>query len=262
MTRAANGFDFHCHVDLFPDPAATIAECERNRIITLAVTTTPKAWAQNRQWTTDSVYVYPAVGLHPELASQRHGEAELLEQLMPNAPFVGEIGLDGSPQHRKSWQMQKEVFVRALNAAQRLGGRVASIHSRRAAREVLDCLAEHTTPQRVLPILHWFSDAVAVARNAVDQGCYFSINHRMLASDSGVTLIRDLPTDRLLTETDAPFTETGDRKSEPQDVVATAQRLATVRGLPADEMMAILTSNAARVFAFAGVNASFEREQV
>jgi TatD DNase family protein len=254
MTTAANGFDFHCHVDLFPDPAALIADCDRNRIVTLAVTTTPKAWAQNRRWTERSSFVIPAIGLHPELADQRRAEISLLEQLMAETSFVGEIGLDGSPPHRRTLPIQKEVFSRALRSAQRLGARVLTIHSRRAGREVLACLEEHTTPERVLPILHWFSDSVAAAVEATRLGCYFSINHRMLAANTGISLIRSLPAERLLTETDAPFTEIDNRKSEPRDVMGMISRVAQLRHVPVEEMRRTVSANAERVLAFAGAS--------
>ena len=249
-----NGFDFHCHVDLFADPMALIAECDRNRIVTLAVTTTPKAWRQNRRWTELSSFVIPAIGLHPELAGQRYSEVALVEQLMAETPFVGEIGLDGSPFHRKTLPIQREVFSRALQSAERLGARVLTIHSRRAGREVLASLVEHTTPERVLPILHWFSDSVATATEAASFGCYFSINHRMFGSETGKAVIRSVPGDRLLTETDAPFTEVDNRISQPRDVTATIVRLAELRNVPVEEMRRIVASNAERVFAFAGVS--------
>jgi TatD DNase family protein len=257
MTIVVNGFDFHCHVDLFPDPAALIADCDRNHIVTLAVTTTPKAWTQNRRWTKCSNFVIPAIGLHPELADQRRAEIALVEQLMAESPFVGEVGLDGSPPHRRTLPIQKEVFSRVLQSAQTLGARVLTIHSRRAGREVLASLVEHTTPERVLPILHWFSDSVATAVEAARFGCYFSINHRMLSADSGISLIKSLPADRLLTETDAPFTEIENRKSEPRDVTAMISRLAQLRNLPVEEMKRIVTLNAERVLAFAGVSIPF-----
>jgi TatD DNase family protein len=253
MTTSANGFDFHCHVDLFPDPAALIADCDRNRIVTLAVTTTPKAWTQNRRWTERSSFVIPAIGLHPELAAQRSAEIALVEQFMGETPFVGEIGLDGSPRHRNTLPIQKQIFSRALQSAERLGARVLTIHSRRAGREVLASLAEHTTPERVLPILHWFSDSVTLAVEAARFGCYFSINHRMLAADTGISLIRSLPADRLLTETDAPFTEIDNRKSEPRDVTAMISLLAQLRNLSLEEMKRTVITNAERVLAFAGV---------
>lgn len=254
MTTAANGYDFHCHVDLFHDPVALIAECERNRIVTIAVTTTPKAWAQNRRWTERSGFVVPAVGLHPELACQRRGEIELLARLIAETPFVGEIGLDGSTSHRNTLSVQKEVFCRALQSAQELGARVLSIHSRRAGREVLASLVAHTTPERVLPILHWFSDSIVTAAEAARFGCHFSINHRMLVADAGRTLIKNIPVDRLLTETDAPFTEVENRKSEPRDVTRMVVQLAQLRSLPVEEMKRTITANAQRVLAFAGVS--------
>lgn len=253
MTGAVNGLDFHCHVDLLPDPVATIASLERDRIVTLAVTTTPKAWSQNCRWTAGNRWVHAAVGLHPELAGERHAETVLLEQLIGDTPFVGEIGLDGSRHHRNTFPVQRDVFMRALTRAQQLGGRVLSIHSRRAARDVLDCLEKAITPERVLAILHWFSDAPIVARAAADRGCYFSINRRMLETEAGVALIRTLPAARLLTESDAPFTDIAGRKSSPADVVAVAERLAAIRHVSRDEMRDCLSANAERVFSFAGV---------
>jgi len=252
MTTRVNGFDFHCHVDLFPDPAALIADCDRNHIVTIAVTTTPKAWTQNRRWTEHSSFVIPAIGLHPELAGQRSAEIAVVEEHMVDTQFVGEIGLDGSPKHRNTLPIQKEVFTRALRSAQRLGARVLTIHSRRAGREVLASLAEHTTPQRVLPILHWFSDSVTTAAEAARFGCYFSINHRMLAVNTGISLIRSLPADRLLTETDAPFIQVESRKCKPRDVTAITSRLAQLRNLSVEEMERTVTANAERVLAFAG----------
>ena len=254
----ARGFDLHCHVDLFPDPTALIAKCDAHQIVTLAVTTTPLTWAQNRRWMKASPYVHAALGFHPELAGERHAEIVVLEQLLEQVRLVGEVGLDGSPQHRQHWTTQIDVFSRVLTSAQRFGGRVVSIHSRGAVREVLRCLDEHTTPDRVLPILHWFSGSSAMAKRAVALGCYFSVNHRMLDSQSGLTLIQSLPVDRLLTETDAPFTEIAKRKSEPVDVPATIERLAAVRSVSNLQMRRTLTTNAARIFAFAGIETRFD----
>lgn len=251
----ARGFDFHCHVDLYRDPEATITSCEKNRIVTLAVTTTPKAWPQNRKWTAQSAYVHAAVGLHPEVVGDRYAELSLLEVYMNESRFVGEVGLDGSPEYQKSWDNQMTVFVRALSTAQRLGGRVISIHSRRAANDVIKCLEEHVTPARVLPILHWFSGSMAAARRATELGCFFSVNVRTLEHDPGVALARSLPTDRLLTETDGPFTSIGDRGSEPADVIVTAERLASARGVPVTEMRKLLSANAEHVLSFVGARA-------
>src|SRR5579863_615495 len=61
--------DFHCHLDLYPDHAAAVAECERAGVFTLTVTTTPKAWPRNHQLATATRHVRAALGLHPQLAA-------------------------------------------------------------------------------------------------------------------------------------------------------------------------------------------------
>ena len=248
------GFDFHCHVDLHPDPAVIIQQCERERIAVVAVTTTPKAWPQNYLWTKSSTYVFAAVGLHPELVGERFSEVELLEKRIRDSRFVGEVGLDGSPQHRPNYDKQREVFARTLDASQKHRGRVVTIHSRCATRDVITLIEEHIDPADVLCILHWFSGSAALMQRAIRAGCYFSVNTAMLKHDRGKTLVQSIPQDRLLTETDSPFTEIDDRKTVPWDALTTITQLAKLYGEPDSKMKNIITNNAKCVFQFAGIN--------
>jgi TatD DNase family protein len=123
---------------------------------------------------------------------------------------------------------------------------------------VLKCIEEYTTQSRVLPVLHWFSGSIADARKAVELGCYFSVNGRSLEHETGTALICSLPEDRLLTETDGPFTSRGNRPAEPADVVTTIERLAAARRMGAEEMGQRVRANAQRVFAFAGLNVELD----
>ena len=244
------GFDFHCHVDLHRDPAGLISQCEADRIVTVAVTTTPQAWAQNRKWTARSGYVHAAVGLHPELVGERFGELDLLADCMSETRLIGEVGLDGSPQHQEHFSRQRDVFGRVLKTAQALGGRLLTIHSRRAPGEVIDMIEKHTSPDRVLPILHWFSGTGAAAARAAACGCYFSVNTAMLDSDRGRALVRKLPLQRLLTETDSPFTRIGNRNSAPWDVNLAVERMAILFETNSEDIRTTLKQNARRVLAF------------
>ena len=146
------------------------------------------------------------------------------------------------------------MFLRALSNAQRLGRRVVSIHSRRAANDVLKCLDERVTSDRALPILHWFSGSVAAARKAAQLGFYFSINHASLEYESGLALIRSLPVELLLTETDGPFTTIASRKAVPADVTDTTRELTRARGVSTREMEHAIRENAARVLGFVGIS--------
>jgi TatD DNase family protein len=247
-------YDFHCHIDLHNNPVALIERCEKDRIAVFAVTTTPKAWQQNQIWTKNSNYVYAAVGLHPELVGARYHELDLLDEKISECRLVGEVGLDGSHQHRSSYEKQKQVFASALKSSQKYGGRVMSIHSRRAAKDVVALIIEHVDPNSVLTILHWFSASISDAQRAIDAGCYFSVNSAMLKSKNGRSLLKIIPRGKLLTETDSPFTEVSGRKSEPSDVVQTVVDLAGFYGEPVEKLKKQIDRNANSVFMFAGIN--------
>ena len=190
--------------------------------------------------------------MHPELIGERYDEGDLIIQLINSTQFVGEVGLDGSPKHRKNYHKQQEIFLRVLNTAQNLGGRVLTVHSRRATRDVIGMIKEHTEQDRVLCIMHWFSGSIAEARRAAEAGCYFSINHSMLDHKRGRTLVESLPVERILTETDSPFTFKDNIKSQPWDVIPMAARLAEVHRVSSMQMNITLLENARRVFGFVG----------
>lgn len=234
--------DFHCHVDLYPDPPAVIAECDRLGIRTLAVTTTPRAWPQNKKWTEHSTHVRAALGIHPQLVAEREHELPLFEQYLPEARFVGEVGLDAGPQHYRSFETQLRVFRRVLELCAANPGRILSVHSVRATSALLDAVEELLPTDRGTLVLHWFSGSVAEARRAAELGCYFSINHAMLEGRRSA-LVRALPLTRLLTETDGPFTRIHERSTRPSDVRDTTDALGILLGLSKEQLANQMHSN-------------------
>lgn len=222
-------FDLHCHLDLFPEPSRAFEECRKSKIITLTVTTTPRAWDQNRKWAAGNPYVVPALGLHPELVSSHGGEVEQLVVALEGVSTIGEIGLDGSPRYRASYENQRRIFRRVVNAAAREPGRILSIHSRSAVKDVLNALEPHSRALR--PILHWFLGTPSELRTAVGLGCYFSVNGAMVGSERGKIVVKAIPLDRLLLESDAPFRkEAGTTAGRVADLEATIKSVASLRG--------------------------------
>lgn len=258
QTTGVRSFDFHCHVDLFGDPAAEICRYERQQIFVLAMTTTPRAWRRNAMWTSGSKYVHAAVGLHPELMREREGELGLVTRIMEGTAFVGEVGLDGRREHRSTLGIQRAAFRSILSVANELGGRVVSIHSRGAVDAVLTEIEESTERTRVLPVLHWFSGSVAAAIRAVRLGCYFSVNGRTLEHERGRALVRALPMERVLTETDAPLASGRRRYGEWGEAALTVSRVAEVKGVAWAHMAGIIARNATRVCQFAGQDVEFK----
>lgn len=218
--------DFHCHIDLYPDPSTILEGIDARGTYVLAVTTTPKAWRGTGKLVGDRKRVRVALGLHPELVAQRHGEVALLCGLLPEARYVGEIGLDGSPAHRDSMDQQRAVFDRILQACAAHGGRIMTIHSRGAATLVLDALEQQRDAG--VPILHWFSGTSRELERAIAMGCWFSIGPAMLRSRKGRELASNMPLDRILTETDAPFTRDGDKPLMPWQAYDCLNELGTL----------------------------------
>ncbi len=235
--------DFHCHLDLYPDFEALVAESDRLGIFTLAVTTTPQAWARNNKLASSTKFVRAALGLHPQLVAERWSEIELWERLLDETRYVGEVGLDASPRYYASMDRQIEVFRRVLRACAKSGGKILSIHSVRSAPKVLDLIEEEVPEGRAKLVFHWFTGSVADAKRAADIGCYFSINSQMLATDRGRALVTSLPIKRILTETDGPFTRRGAEAARPRDVEQTVKLLATAIGMSAEDSAAVVLRN-------------------
>jgi TatD DNase family protein len=245
-TTATPLFDLHCHLDLFPNPAVAFEECRASKVVTLTVTTTPRAWPQNRQWAKGNPFVLPALGLHPELVDSHGGEIDQMLNLMKGVAIIGETGLDGSPKYRSSYETQLRVFKRIVAASAQEPGRILSIHSRSAAKDVLSILQPHA--HDLQPILHWFLGTPAQVKAAVELGCYFSVNGSMLKSQAGQAVIAAVPLDRLLIESDAPFRqEAGLPSGRINDVRLTISGLGELKRMEAANLNEHIGRNSMRI---------------
>jgi TatD DNase family protein len=239
--------DFHCHLDLFRDFAAAVAECERQKIFTLAVTTTPRAWPRNQELAAATKYVRAALGLHPQLVKERAHELELWREYLPRSRYVGEVGLDAGPTHYASFNAQKAVFETILRDCAAHGEKILTIHSVRAAKTVIDMVEALLPASRGTAVLHWFTGTKMEAARAVKLGMYFSINREMLLKERHRAMVTSLPLDRLLTESDGPFTKIDGRDARPSDVSLTVSELAELCSLPVAELADIVADNLKRL---------------
>jgi TatD DNase family protein len=239
--------DFHCHLDLYPDHRSAIAACERAEVFTLAVTTTPKAWPRNHELARATRFVRAALGLHPQVVKQRAEEISVWEEYLPQARYVGEVGLDAGPRYFQTLDAQRLVFEHILRSCARVGGKILSVHSVRSAKMVLDLIEAHLPASQGKVVLHWFTGTPSEARRAVELGCYFSINSEMLKRERGTRLVASLPPDRLLTETDGPFVLVAGQPVGPTDLESTITDLARVRSMQPADMAAAVRGNLKRL---------------
>ncbi|WP_045861852.1 Qat anti-phage system TatD family nuclease QatD [Teredinibacter purpureus] len=232
--------DMHCHLDLYEDPFAIAKETVARGVGILSVTTTPKAWAGTKkleQGLENSIYT--ALGLHPQLAAQRFDELGLFDAILPTTPFVGEIGLDGGKGFKNSMDIQLKVFRHILSNVHSSGGRVMSIHSRYATEQVLDELKGIDGA----PILHWFTGSKRQLRRAIDLGCWFSVGPNMISSKGGAELVRYIPLNRILLETDGPFCKIDGEILMPWDCKKTIDGMIDLLGKSKPDISQLVSDN-------------------
>jgi TatD DNase family protein len=235
--------DYHCHLDLYPDYIAQFQKCTADRIATLTVTTTPRAWPRNKELASQSPMVRAGLGLHPQLVAEHKGELSTFEKYLPETRYVAEVGLDASPAYYKSYGDQKRIFETILKMCGGVGNKILSVHAVRSVPEVLKMVEAQLAGTNNRVVLHWFSGSLGDAKRAAALGCYFSVNHVMLGKPTTANLIRAIPSERLLTETDGPFTKIGERPSTPADVKETVTKLGALLGLALDQAQQLLVRN-------------------
>lgn len=244
--------DAHVHIDRFSDPSRVLAAAEAAGVVCVAVTETPRDFAMLRLRAGKRSNVRLALGAHPlRAASLKRQHLASFAAALDQTDYVGEVGLDGSREGRASLPDQRRVFdyVLGVPGVQR---RVLSVHSRGAEAETVAALED----AGALAILHWYTGALKHAARAVEGGHYLSVNAAMLRSQKGARLLRALPRERVLTETDGPYITTGSRVEGPASVPGLVRDLAGFWGCDVDEARDQVWRNMAAVFACRNRNQS------
>lgn len=237
--------DFHCHLDLYPNPIAVRDECIKRGLYVLSVTTTPSAWKGTSALAANSQRIRTGLGLHPQLAHERQKELVLFDRFLPETRYIGEIGLDGTPDFRSHWGSQIMVFEHVLTQCRAAGGKIMSLHSRSAAATVLDYLKELSGAGT--PVLHWFSGSFSELDRAINLGCWFSIGPAMFASEKGRKLVARMPRERILTESDGPFAQLDGSAVMPWQVERALDGLSAIWASRREEVEQTIDNNLKRL---------------
>ncbi|RWL11812.1 MAG: TatD family deoxyribonuclease [Mesorhizobium sp.] len=250
--------DSHCHLD-FPDfaeeRAAIVARALAagiGRMVTIS--TRVKRFKQVLDIAESFDEVYCSVGTHPHNAAEEPDvTAEALVRLSahPKVVAIGEAGLDYFYDHAPR-DAQAQGF-RTHIAAARETGLPLVIHARDADSDMADILEDETGKGAFPFVLHCFSSGRRLAEIGVALGGYVSFSGIVTFKNSAElrAIAADVPRDRLLVETDAPYLAPvpfRGKRNEPAYVAHTAKVLAETIGVRETEIAAITTNNFFRLF--------------
>ncbi|TPK88672.1 TatD family hydrolase [Mesorhizobium sp. B2-4-17] len=250
--------DSHCHLD-FPDfaeeRAAIVARAVAagiGRMVTIS--TRVKRFQQIVEIAETFDEVYCSVGTHPHNAAEELDvtAADLVRlSAHPKVVAIGEAGLDYF--YDKAPRDAQAQGFRAHIAAARETGLPLVIHSRDADEDMADILEQETGKGAFPFILHCFSSGRQLAEVGVSLGGYVSFSGILTFKNSAElrAIAADVPHDRLLVETDAPYLAPvpfRGKRNEPAYVAQTAKVLAETIGVGEAEIAALTTNNFFRLF--------------
>jgi TatD DNase family protein len=250
--------DSHCHLD-FPDFAAELdAVVARARAAGIArlvtICTRVRKFPQVLAVAEKFPEIFCSVGTHPHNAHEELDiDAKALIALTKNPKVVaiGEAGLDYH-YDKSPRDAQAQGFRQHIGAARETGLPLV-IHSREADADMARILEEETGKGAFPAVLHCYTGGRDLAFRAIELGLYIGFTG-ILTFKNGQDLrdlAKDLPAERILVETDAPYLAPlpyRGKRNEPAFVVETAKVLAATRGVSADEIARQTTDNFFRLF--------------
>lgn len=170
-------------------------------------------------------------------------EIKWIEEHKEDCIALGEVGLDYqvAPDYKEE---QKEVFLKAIDLARRLN-KPLIIHSRKAEADALELL----NGQSLKVILHCFSGKKSLIKKGIEQGYYFSVPPVIERLEHFNHLVRLVPLNFLLTETDSPYlSPIAGKRNDPSNIPLTLKKIAEIKCLSVEEVSRQIFNNAKEVF--------------
>jgi len=184
----------------------------------------------------------PSFGFSPKMLDMKKAEEveEFIRENAEKAAAIGEIGLDYW-HIKEEREKQKEIFELFINLAKELDKPLV-VHSRSAGKYALEVL-EKAGAERVC--MHAFDGKAGTALKGVELRYYFSIPPSVIRSEQKQKLVKTVPIENLLLESDSPVLgpeKTG--RNEPANIIVSAQEIARIKGIDVEEVAQITTKNA------------------
>ena len=251
--------DSHCHLDssnLYNQLDDVVKRAQHNQIkYLLTICTTLESFEKIKMIIKKYKNIYGTFGIHPhesekELSPENPKKLEILSN-HPKVIGLGETGLDFY-YNNSDKESQIRSFKHHIKVAKKTGLPII-VHSRSADKETADLLIEASNDERIRGLIHCFSASKELAESAIEIGFYISISGIVTFKDADALreVVQNIPNDRLLVETDAPYLAPNPmrgKKNEPSFITHTVDKIAALKGISSKEVAQITTNNFFKLF--------------
>lgn len=249
--------DSHCHLNYpqLADTPGVIARAKAAGVqVMQTIATQRKDFPEVKALAEAYPEIYCSIGIHPHEAEPHEDitEAELLQEAShPRVIGIGETGLDYYYEHSPR-QAQQTLFRRHIAVARQLDLPVI-VHSRDADEDTVEILKDEMEKGAFNFLIHCFSSTKYLADESVKIGGYISCSGILTFKKSQALrdAVADVPLERLLVETDAPYLAPEPHRGkpcEPAYTALTAKTVATVKGVSVEEVARATSENFFRLF--------------
>ncbi|QEN08860.1 hypothetical protein EXM22_12995 [Oceanispirochaeta crateris] len=206
LIDSCSTMDAHTHSDQYrgEDRSLMLKDVVEERILTLSSATDPESIRESFRLNRLCPWILTAAGIHPWKAGLfGPQDLEYLEEEFKSAQQISEIGMDSywAPPEAKP-EMQRKLFEAQLRMAV-IHQKPVTLHTKGAENQVFNLLKQLNPPSI---LIHWFDGSREQLQDFLDLNCFFTIPPSIISNDRSTEMIKRIPLNRLLPETDNPPT--------------------------------------------------------
>lgn len=207
--------DTHFHLDFYRNHNEIYKIINENKQYTLCMTNSPGVFLSCKNLYPETKYLKFALGFHPLDNSLKDKDFNDFIRMAKNVSYIGEVGLDFKS--NKSLEVEKQLYyfekIVELCAKE---NKLLSVHIKGAEKELIEIISKY---KPLKCIVHWYSGSTKYLRDLIKLGCYFSVNSNMTLNTQALQRVKLIPDERILIESDGPFSKVGGKKYNPKLLV-------------------------------------------
>lgn len=204
--------DTHFHLDYYRNHKQVYDLINHLEQYTICMTNSPGVYVSCRKLYQETEYIKFALGFHPREKSLSTKDFSDFITLANQANYIGEVGMDFSSDSYIPKMQQINYFEKIVEICARKN-MIMSVHLRKSESEAIEIIRKYS-PKKC--IIHWFTGSTSQLNKLIALDCYFSINANMIKNKSSNKKILQIPRDRILVESDGPFTKVNGAKYSPE----------------------------------------------
>lgn len=203
--------DTHFHLDYYKNYDEIYKQINQLQQYTICMTNSPGVYYSSIKMYSNSKYVRFALGFHPQINELDSKDFKDFKDLFNTCKYIGEVGLDFSPRYKMNRNTQIKYFEEIIKMCS-LQNKIVSVHLKKDDGEGITIIEKYK-PKKC--IIHWFTGNHNELKKLINLGCYFSINENMIFNPQKNRWLLEIPIERILIESDGPFTNVNGKKYFP-----------------------------------------------